>query len=283
MLRVRPHQVGRARQVLVDLLAQHLPQQRHQAMPDPGAQVHGVAVHGVLPEVHVEQAADLFGVRPAQCGGLVATAAQERPQQQAAPTGNACQRPGAGAASQGHQHLLGLVVQSVPQQQGQGAPFLREPFESVVTSVPSGVLQATGGVVRNLDAQHMGGGPQSLDLGAGALGDPCGGLLQAVVDDPGLRLQAHAGGHPGSGGQQRQGVRSPADAHQQAGRVAAGGVVGELLETGGEAHAHGRAGTGDHGRRAGHQSSCTSSAATASTAALASRALDPSNPCTTIE
>src|SRR5699024_8961841 len=39
-------------------------------------------------------------------------------------------------------------------------------------------------------------------------------LLQAVVDDPRLGLQAHPRAHPDGGGQQRERVRSPADPDQ---------------------------------------------------------------------
>src|SRR5699024_5142485 len=109
-------------------------------------------------------------------------------------------------------------------------------------------------------------------------------LLQAVVADPRLGLQAHPRAHPDGGGQQRERVRSPADPDQQARRGAADGrLVGEQLEPSGQCGAHGSACAGDGARRSGHQSTCTISAATASTAARAASASAPSKPCTAIE
>ena len=104
--------------------------------------------------------------------------------------------------------------------------------------------------------------------------------LVAWKDDP----QVAAARLDHGRGEQRERVGAPGDADQQArGEVAGAGVVGELLEPLGEGGAHGAAGTGDHGRRAGHQSTCTISAATSSTAARAASASAPSKPWTTIE
>src|SRR5699024_3847833 len=162
--------------------------------------------------------------------------------------------------------------------------LLPQGLERPVPRCPGGVLDPAGRLGVDRDAQDPRLGAEPLRLHQRPLGDAGRALLQAVVDDPGLGLQAHPRPHPDGGGQQRERVRSPADPDQQARRGAADGrLVSEQFEPGGQRGAHGGARAGDGGRRAGHHSTCTISAATASTAARAASASAPSKPCTAIE
>src|SRR5690625_2639459 len=284
MLHIGADQLRGAGEVLVDLFAEELSQQRQRPVAHPGAKQRLVSVHGVVPPRQVVQAADLLGVDVAKGGALVPAGAQEGAQDRPARAGDAGQGAGTCAARQPHQHLLGLVVERVSEQQSQPTALLEPAVQSLVTSRTGSVLHPAGGRAGDLHADHVRGRAHLLGLGPGPFGDLHGALLQTVVDDHRLRLQTHPRAHPAGGGQQRQGVRSPAEADQQPRRQPSGGrVIGQRLEPGGQRGPHGGAGAGDHGWGAGHHESSASSEATASTAARASSASTPSNPWTTIE
>ena len=284
-LRVGAHEVRAAGEVLVDLLAERLAQERHDAVAHPGAQERVVGVHRVLPPLDVVEAADLLGVASTQRARLVAAGAQEGAQPGAARRGDAGQGAGTGPAGQRHEHLLGLVVEGVAQQDREGTAVLADLLEQGAARVPGRVLEASGAVGADLRSPHVGAlGAEALARGGRPLGDLGGAVLEAVVDDHGLSLEPHPGPDPGGRGQQREGVGPAAHAHDEPGRHARGvGAVGEVLEARGERGADGGAGARDDGGRSGHQRPETISVAIASTAAFASTPEDGSKEWTTIE
>src|SRR5690625_6510039 len=71
MLHIGADQLRGAGEVLVDLFAEELSQQRQRPVAHPGAKQRLVSVHGVVPPRQVVQAADLLGVDVAKGGALV--------------------------------------------------------------------------------------------------------------------------------------------------------------------------------------------------------------------
>ena len=111
--------------------------------------------------------------------------AQEGAQVESAPGRHTGQRPGAGAAGQPQQHLLGLVIQGVAEQHRVCPGFGGSGVERFVAHRAGGGLRAHAGF-RDL---HPGDGdgvqPHGAQFSGSRLGDLGRAVLQPVVDDGG--------------------------------------------------------------------------------------------------
>ena len=170
-----------------------------------------------MPGVQAFNLADREGVRAAQ--------SQERPQQ-AVPGGpHPGQGAGSGAAGEPQQHLFGLVVEGVPEQDCPGAGVVGGSFQGSVAGVPGRRFRAHPGG-RDVDGPDLHGRePQFPQRGRRGGCDVGGSGLQLVVHDDGsdsngVAVHVSAAGEVGGDGGEGQRVGPAAAGDQDPFRVA---------------------------------------------------------------
>ena len=211
---------GRAGERFGHARAQLLLQQRQHLHPGPGPRKRRIGVARVVPGVQALNLADRQGVRAAQ--------SQERPQQ-AVPGGpHPGQGAGSGAAGEPEQHLFGLVVEGVAEQDCPGAGVVGGGFQGSMAGVPGRRLRAHpgGGDVDGPDLH--GRESQFPQRRRGGGGDVGGAGLQLVVHDDGanghgVAVHVAAAGEVGGDGGEGQRVRAAAAGDQDPFRVAGPG------------------------------------------------------------
>ena len=169
----------------------------------------GVLVHRVVPPGQA--------MRRDRGPALGASGAQQRAAEAAARGRHPRQGSGTGSAHQAQEHLLGLVVEGVPEQHEGGAVPVGGLLQRAVAGCPGGRLD-TRTVGGDLDADHLDRAQPQGDQGRRGPGcDLGGGWLQAVVDHHRPRADPRRWPLERRRRSQRQGVRTTAarDEHER--------------------------------------------------------------------
>ena len=173
-----------------------------------------------MPRVKALNLADLKGVRAAQ--------PQEGPQQASAGRPHARQGTGSGPAGQPQQHLFGLVIEGVAEQDNPGAGVVGGGFQGGVPGIPGRRLRPHPGG-GNLDRPDLYRRESQVPQRRRGAGSDIGGTgLQLVVhndgaDGDGVAVHVPAAGEVGGDGGEGQRVRPAAAGDQDPFRVVRSG------------------------------------------------------------